>query len=377
MGIITNQIINVKWNSHNKKHYVNKGYIYTKMGDSFILNSIFDLYKGTELIVTCDYCGKELIKKLGFLLDYYCLKDINELINFNDISCKKCSHKKAKQTIVKKYGVENAFQLKEVKEKIKQTNLERYGVENARQNKNISEKIKQTNLERYGVECVSKNTIIKEKIKQTNLERYGVTCNLQSPNKKNIIQEKVKQTNLKRYGVEYPMQSELIRKKSQNTMLKKYNFNNSLQVPEIRKKIYITKYKNQSMPCSKNQKKIANLLNGEINYPIDLFFIDIALLDKMIYIEYDGGGHNLSVKLGYITKKDFDNKQRKRKYILQKKGWKLIRIISHKDKLYSDDLMIILINKAQQYLLETNHSWVEIDIDNNEYRCSQYVKKIK
>ena len=63
---------------------------------------------------------------------------------------------KLKNIIKEKYGVENVFQLSEVKEKIKKTNLEKYGCENPLQNDSIKEKVKQTCLEKYGVNNFSK-----------------------------------------------------------------------------------------------------------------------------------------------------------------------------------------------------------------------------
>lgn len=47
-----------------------------------------------------------------------------------------------KETNLKKYGVECAFQSEEIKEKARQTNLDRYGVENVSQSSVIQELIK-------------------------------------------------------------------------------------------------------------------------------------------------------------------------------------------------------------------------------------------
>ena len=48
---------------------------------------------------------------------------------------------KIKETCLKKYGVEYAFQAEEIKDKIKQSCLEKYGVENVSQNSEIMDKI--------------------------------------------------------------------------------------------------------------------------------------------------------------------------------------------------------------------------------------------
>ena len=41
----------VKWNSKNKKHYVDLGYTFTKMGDEFEVN-VEDLTSGSYAMVT-------------------------------------------------------------------------------------------------------------------------------------------------------------------------------------------------------------------------------------------------------------------------------------------------------------------------------------
>ena len=82
----------------------------------------------------------------------------------------KCHHKlvkeKSKQTILERYGVENAFQSEQIKDKIKQTNLEKYGVENVTQTKEVRNKMKKTCLEKYGSENFAKTKYFKEIMKE-------------------------------------------------------------------------------------------------------------------------------------------------------------------------------------------------------------------
>lgn len=252
---------------------------------------------------------------------------------------------KTKHTLLEKYGVEYSWQIPEVKQKSKETLMNRYNVDNPFKSEEIKEKIKQTNLRKYGVEYVSQSVEIKEKIKQTNLKRYNVKCILSSKE----IREKIKQTNLKKYGVENPWQSEIIKMKIRESL-----FNNG------------------TAPCSKQQKYLHKLLGGELNYPIDDCSLDIAFPEQMIYIEYDGSGHNTR----YSNNENYDynknlQKDINREYFLKNKGWKIIRIISKNDKLPSDDIMLKLIDNAKNYLLKSNHTWVKINIDNSTYECSQ------
>lgn len=85
------------------------------------------------------------------------------------------------------------------------------------------------------------------------------------------------------------------------------------------------------IPASKMQISIANQLGGKINFPIsDIGYIDI-LLDNNICIEYDGGGHNLSVKIGKISQEEFDIKESKRNSRLIENGYKILKIVNTKD----------------------------------------------
>lgn len=59
-----NQIIRTKWNGRNKKYYIEKGYVFTYMGNEFDVK-VEDLLPSSKslVVVCCDYCGKETIKK--------------------------------------------------------------------------------------------------------------------------------------------------------------------------------------------------------------------------------------------------------------------------------------------------------------------------
>ena len=88
-----------------------------------------------------------------------------------------------------KYGVDNVFQLDEVKEKSKQTNLKKRGVEYASQSQEVKDKVKETCLKKFGVSNPSMSEEVKDKIKQTNLKRRGVECSLQDPEVKKKAKE--------------------------------------------------------------------------------------------------------------------------------------------------------------------------------------------
>lgn len=341
-------------------------------------------YSMVKVTGICDLCGKETgtitysshtcsIEKTGS----YC--------------CSECIPIKREQTMLKRYGVGNSLKSDIFKEKIKQTCIERYGVENPLQSKEIQEKIKETLLEKYGAEHPSQSPIIQEKIIATNLQRYGVKY----PGQNELVQKKMKQTtmvrygvenvfsnekiknkikesNLKKYGTESPMQNPEVVQKRKDSFIEKYGVENPMQLEEIKHKLLNTLYKNGTAQCSIQQQYIHNLYGGELNYPYSNFLLDIAFPELNTYVEYNGGGHNLQVKLGSATQEEFDQKEIVRNNVLKKVGWKRIVITSPHDKLPPDYVLLHMLSISRQYFGKyPNHSWIEWQIDENKYRTAE------
>lgn len=62
-------MVEVKWHNSTKRYYIEKGYVYTKNGDSFLVNARDILpNSGIRILVQCDYCKK---KKYIRAQDYY------------------------------------------------------------------------------------------------------------------------------------------------------------------------------------------------------------------------------------------------------------------------------------------------------------------
>ena len=61
--LVQNQKVEVKWNPANKKWYEEKGYVFTKFGESFMCK-IDDLRKFCKIEVNaiCDYCNSKYSK---------------------------------------------------------------------------------------------------------------------------------------------------------------------------------------------------------------------------------------------------------------------------------------------------------------------------
>lgn len=86
-----------------------------------------------------------------------------------------------KRTCVERFGVENAFQSEEIKNKIRQTNKTRYGKEYPGQVESIKEKKRQTLMEHYGVDVPLKCKDLVEKSEATTIARYGYNRVAKSP----------------------------------------------------------------------------------------------------------------------------------------------------------------------------------------------------
>jgi very-short-patch-repair endonuclease len=206
--------------------------------------------------------------------------------------------------------------------------MHKYGVANVFQNKSIQEKQKSTINKIYGVDNVFQNESIKDKIK-------------------NVVKD--------RYGVEHIMHLEKYKNKVIKSGLK-------------------TKYIHNSQSCSTQQRYIHSLIGGELNYPIDNISLDIALPNEKVYIEYNGSGHDLDVKLGKISERDFKYKEIRRYKYLKSLGWKQIEINSPKDLLPDDNTIIHLINNAITNILNNNCNHITININENTF---DNLRKIK
>jgi very-short-patch-repair endonuclease len=141
---------------------------------------------------------------------------------------------------MKLYGVANSAQRSEVREKISEncafkqdgfeekrakTMLERYGVVNAMDSQELRDKNKRTIQDRYGVDNVSQIDSVQAKKRETSLERYGNEQFLGSE----IGREKIRQGMLDKYGVENAFQSEEIKDKIKETSIEKYGFDHHLK----------------------------------------------------------------------------------------------------------------------------------------------------
>ena len=185
--------------------------------------------------------------------------------------------------------------------------------------------------------------------------------------------EKRRLTNLHKFGVETPLSLDSIRKKREEAMIEKYGVKSVFELDEFRKKSMKTLHKNGTAPCSKQQKHVHDVIGGELNLPINKLFLDIAFPKDKIYVECDFRGHDLHVRMGNITKEEMDKSEMKRFYMLRDLGWKMVRIISVKDRVPSNDKLLEMIDIAKKEL--DNHSWIKFDLDNGLIETSNGLKQ--
>ncbi|GEM_PF-1653766 len=407
--------VKVKWNYKTKDWFISKGYKFTKNNDVFIAK-VEDLPpNGVNSLVTvsCDYCGiiyeikhNSYVIRVSKIPKVCCgnvecmkLKRVESNVFKYGVGCltqlpsviekmkqtnierfgteyaisAKDTKDKIKKTFKDKYGVDNCFQIEDVKNKSRETTLEKYGSEWYTQTDEYKERVAITNMDKYGCVNVFENEDIKQKSKETMIEKYGclysatqerkdiliATCNerygVDNPFQLESVKETIIKYNIKRYGVTHPMKNPIIKKARIEKMLK-------------------TKHRNGTGQSSRQQDYLHMVLGGEINYPVNFCSLDVAFLDEMIFIEFDGSGHRLSVQFGDISETDFNRKEMKRKYFLLSKGWKEIRIISLHDNLPLEDKLFKMKKLAMEYL-NSGHTWIKFDIDNNKIICSQYEKE--
>lgn len=350
--MILTKEVEVKPTGRMLTYYRNKGYD-AKYNQplSVKVNDLLD-NSNVKIEALCDYC-KENVLHVRYA-DY--TKRIRET---GKIACLDCSPKKAKETSLLRYGVENYAQTKECRVKMENTMESRYGVKYAFQDEHFYNSYKDTCVERYG-EDYRKN--FAEKASNTFYQKTGYHNPLESSN----IRKRIEETCVEKYGVKNPFGSAEIKEKIKNSFIEKYGVENPNQIPEIREKISKTLYKNSSQKSSTQQQYLCNLYSGILNYPISCYNADIYLSNDNFVIEYDGGGHDLNVRLGHLTQNEFNQKEIIRNNIIKRNGYKQMKIISSTDKLPSDDVLLKMLSDVRQYFIDyPNHSWIEFNVDNS------------
>lgn len=378
--VLLTKEVEVKVNSHNVEYYKSLGYEIPmkKASDSTrkrykkeivydfnktIIVKLEDLLCGShvEVKVLCDYCGETMMSMP------YCVY-LTRVALVDKCGCKKCVGKKQVDCNLFKYGVSNISQLDYVQETIKKNNVLKYGVDNYAKTEECREKMKNMTKFLYGVEYYSQTQEYKEKWHNTCTEKYG-------ENYRQQFAEKAFKTFYEKTGYNNPLSSPDVKAQIEQSCLDRYGVSHPAKSIEVRSKIAKTLYEYGTAPTSKHQLYIFYVYNksgkAELNYPVYYYNTDICFPEEKLIVEYDGGGHDLCVKAGKLTKEEFDQKEIIRNNIIKREGYKIIRIISTKDLLPSDTILFKMLSDARQYFTTTNHHWFEFNIDTSTYRNAE------
>lgn len=381
MPILTKEVEIKLWGK-TVKYYNNLGYE-GKHGD-IISVKVEDLSKGSNVKIKylCDYCKEEVLTIV--YADY-----VRRTKEINKMACKHCAIQKMGETCYLRYGTSNYTSTEECREKMNNTTKSRYGTMHYSQTKEFKEKRHKTCVERYGesyqkqfmkkafetfhnktgYDFPSQSPDVREKIVKSYISHYGVD----NPQLSCEVRERTEKTNMERYGCVAPSQNKEIKEKACVTNLQKYGVEYTMQSPEIRAKANETLCKNGTQKTSKQQLYLQNLYGGEINYPISYYAVDICFQEENLVIEYDGGGHDLRVSLGRLTREEFNQKEIKRFNAIKYKGYRQMRIISTRDLLPSDQILLQMLSDAKQYFSDyPNHSWIEFNIDTSSVRNAEH-----
>lgn len=263
--------------------------------EQYIINTVFD---GIHPICKCG-CGTKLTFNRTLEKGWYAEYAKNHFPRKKHTEeTKQRIKENSLKAIQEKFGVDNVFQLENIKEKAKSTKLEKYGDGNY----NNIEKNKATKKERYGNE----NYRNEEKIKETSRERYGKdyymsTQKFRKDTEKTLkekydvdnimqvdsVKEKLKQTNIEKYGVEVASKNKDVIEKGmkilQENNLKKYGVKYVLQVPSIRETIRKTNNEKYGVDYPSQTKEIQEKIkqtNLE-RYGVEYFLIDDETREKI------------------------------------------------------------------------------------------------
>jgi hypothetical protein len=435
--ILENQFILVTINKKNLEWYFSKGYEVNLRDKVYVLAKDLIKGSHDEILVQCDYCKnifpkvyktyvqqneKAIIHKdcckacaqrkveesnlmiygvtsTGSVQEFIEKRIQTNIERYGGTSYLSSEEgmKKFKQTLIDRYGYDHLSKIPQFQEKKAQNNLDKYGVTNPLLNEQIKKEYQSKNIEKWGCINPSSNEDVKTKRIQTFQSRY----NVKNPSQIQEVKDKIKTTNIRRYGKPIPLQTEECQNKLKNTMKERYGVENYSQtkdykvkykntclnrygvehkrkIPQVAEEairvLHETMNKNGSMPVSKGQSYLHSILGGIVNYPIGNINLDIAFPEDKIYVEYDGGGHKLNVILGQITEEEFNEKEKRRNYLLKNMGWKLIRIIATTEYVPTPLKIKEMFNIALS-VFNDNHSWINFNIDEKYIITSYFTEK--
>lgn len=257
----------------------------------------------------------EIAKRLG---TYH--KKISELLKEYNITKSKEQYKQSrKESIKRKYGVENISQLQSVKDKKKNSSIDKYGTEYTFQAEEVKEKSRKTKLEKYGDEYYNND----DKHKETCQAKYGVNYYWQSEKARQEYRDRNKRREAG-FGC----------MRFKNTIREKYGVENISQAPHIAQK-KSKKYKSEDGLTFDSSWELLvynyckrNNLTVERNIPIEYNYNNKK---HTTFIDFKIDGYLFEVKGEHLLKGCFDYADS-------------MVPISEKLKVYKENKVIIITN---------------------------------
>lgn len=302
--LLAEDLVEMKWHAVNKDRYAALGYKFTKMGEIFYVKAadVVENSSGVKIPVKCDYCGNTYYPTSRNYKKSHMKKDKD--------CCVSCKGKEIRETVQKRYGVNNVVELSSVRAKMEETCLLRYGVPSPLHSDEIFQKTQESFNAHYGVE-------------------NGIKDLRSVPE----ISQKIKTTNIERYGGESPLFS-----------------------PEIKAKINQKMYENGTCKTSNKQLELNQMLidlygNSELNYPCDKVSLDCMVVADGIRIdvEYDG----------WFWHKDRREEDMRRDFFVESKGYKVIRFMAYDNRLPTKQELREAINK----LITTDRKFIKVELN--------------
>lgn len=140
-----------------------------------------------------------------------------------------------------------------------------------------------------------------------------------------------------------------------------YPFQNKDILLKCRKTLYENNQHN-GVVCSSQQNYLSKLFEGKLSVPVNIYYCDIVI--NNLIIEYDGSGHDMSVRMGYTTLEDFQNKEYKREKVLIDYNYKIFRIVCTNDILPEDNKLFIMKHIAE-LLFQSGYNVVKYNTMND------------
>ena len=256
-------------------------YLKLRFNDSeSIKESLYRIIHHIEIRPKCPICGNPI----SFSKDDGFRKHCSSKCSANDPETRKiCA-----DTCMKRLGVSNPFQSKELQEKWKENNIKKYGTPHACMTEDVKKRRMETNLRKYGCPYASQAKEIRDKTTKTIIKKFGVD----NVSKSDLIKKKKEKTCIEHFGFKSNLQNEKQKEKIRNTNIRKYGVPNTYQIEFVKAKTRYLRVRH-----SNPENKLYDILSDsfgkdnvlrEYRSTVYPFFSDFYISNLNLYIEYQG-----------------------------------------------------------------------------------------